>query len=438
MSYSIIVNKKIQPRGEIQISGAKNSATRLLAAATICDHKIMLKNFPTTLVDANHKKNFIRNNGGFVEFDVKKKTAEISAENYTMHELPDYNYPVRTTYLLAAGMLKRDGIARIPYPGGCKIGSRGYDLHVYVWEEAGCKVEEKPDYLEITCRKLKPFKINFPVTTIGGTENALITGACIPGESIIRNAYVSPEVEDLIHFLRTLGSEIELTGNSLIKIRGLLNPRGTSFTVMPDRIEALTWMVMAAISEGDLLIKDVPFNSMEIPLVHLKEAGIDIFRNSASAIINRHSIQQQHIQPFEVACGTHPGVISDMQPFYTLLALKADGKSKIYDYRYPERMQYLEELSKFCPGAIEWKKGVITVRGPVDFIGTEATSTDLRGSMALIMAALTAKGESKINKAEMAMRGYNDLDLKLTNIGYAIDVISEKGGKLTHSQTHEH
>lgn len=425
MSSTLIVHGKHSPTGEIQVSGAKNSATRLLAASTITDEKVVLKNFPTKLVDANHKRRFINENGGDVQFDDKLKTAEIDAKNYIMKELGDYDYPIRTTYLMASGMLKREGIARIPYPGGCKIGSRGYDLHVLVWEKAGCSVVEKDDYIEIKCKKLKPFEIDFPISTIGGTENALITGSCIPGESVIRNAYVSPEVDDLIKFLRALGSEIEVSGNSFIRVKGLKNPRGTTFTVMPDRIEALTWMVMAAISGGDILIKNVPFDSMGIPLTHLKEAGVDIFRNSQSAIVNENSIKEKHIQPFEVACGTHPGVISDMQPFYTLLALKADGISRIYDYRYPERMQYLVELSKFCPGAIEWQEGAITVKGPVDFHAAETTSTDLRGSMALVMAALIAKGESKINKVEMAMRGYNDLEAKLMQIGYSINVIKE-------------
>ncbi len=425
MSSTLIVRGKAQPKGEIRVSGAKNSATRLLAASTITDEKVLLKNFPTKLVDAHYKMTFINQNGGIVKFDHEKNTAEIVSVGYSMNPLDTYDFPIRTTYLLAAGMLKRNGIARIPYPGGCQIGSRGYDLHIYVWEQAGCKVQEKANFLEITCKKMKPFELNFPISTIGGTENALICGSCIPGESVIRNAYVSPEVEDLIRFLRALGSEIEVSGNSFIRIQGLGDPRGTTFTVMPDRIEALTWIVMAAISDGDILIKDVPFNSMEIPLTHLKEAGVDIFRNSSSVIVNQHSLKEKYIQPFEVACGTHPGVISDMQPFFVLLALRADGISRIYDYRYPERLQYLEELSKFSPGAIEWEKGSITVKGPVNLKAAETTSTDLRGSMALVMSALISEGESKVNLVEMAMRGYNDLEGKLEQLGYSINITKE-------------
>jgi len=407
----------VKPSGVVNVSGAKNSATRLLAASLITDEKVILKNFPTKLVDANHKKRFMLECGAQVKFDDNNDTAEILAAEYVNSELTDYEYPIRTTYLLAAGLLKRSGVAKIPYPGGCKIGSRGYDLHVLVWEKCGCKVDEKPDYLEITVDKMKPFEVDFPISTIGGTENALICGASIAGESIIRNAYISPEVEDLIAFLRSLGADITVSGNSFVKIHGKENLQGSVFEVMPDRIEALTWMIFAAISRGDIIINNVPFDSMEIPLLHLKEAGVDVFRNSSDAIVNKYSLREGKIQPFEVACGTHPGVISDMQPFYVLLALKANGISRIYDYRYPERIQYLDELIKYCPGAIEYEPGKIVVKGPVEFEEAESVSTDLRGSMALVLASLMAGGNSSVSEVQMALRGYNNLPEKLTSLG---------------------
>lgn len=405
------------PNGLVRVSGAKNSATRLLAASLITDEKVILKNFPTKLVDANHKMRFMQECGAHVKFDDNNDTAEILAAEYKNSELADYDYPIRTTYLLAAGLLKRNGIAKIPYPGGCKIGSRGYDLHILVWENCGCNVEERPDYLEITVDKMKPFEVDFPISTIGGTENALICGASIAGESIIRNAYISPEVEDLISFLRSLGADITVSGNSYVKINGREKLQGSVFEVMPDRIEALTWMIFAAISGGDITIKNVPFNSMEIPLLHLKEAGVDVFSNSTDAIVNKYSLREGQIQPFEVACGTHPGVISDMQPFYVLLALKANGISRIYDYRYPERIQYLDELIKYCPGAIEYEPGKIVVKGPVDFEAAESVSTDLRGSMALVIASLMAGGNSRVSEVKMALRGYNNLPEKLHSLG---------------------
>lgn len=425
MSKSLNIDGLGTVQGRINVSGAKNSATRILAAALITDEKVILKNFPTGLVDANHKKNFINDAGGKVVFDDANSTVTVDASELSNFEgnNVDFEIPIRTTYLLAAGMLKRSKKVKIPYPGGCKIGSRGYDLHIMVWEKFGCSVLQQPDGILIESNGLKPCNIDFPISTIGGTENALICASSINGETIIKNAYVSPEVEDLIFFLRSMGVKIELTGNSFIRVNGSEKLGGSNYSIMPDRIEALTWIILAIISKGNILVNDVPFSSMQIPLLHLEEAGVSIFKNAKNAIANKDCIVETHIQPFEVSCGTHPGIISDMQPFYTLLALKADGVSRIYDYRYPERMKYLEELAKFCPkGTLEWEPGKITVRGPVDLTAAEVTSTDLRGSMALVMAGIIAKGTSTIHDVEMAMRGYNNLVDKLTSLGIPTSV----------------
>ena len=404
---------------KIRISGAKNSATRLLAASLISDETSTFYNFPTELVDANHKKRFIENMGGVVEFDSEKETATINATRLEDRLLEDYDYPIRTTYLLVPGLIKRTGVAKIPYPGGCKIGNRGYDLHVMVWEKMGASVEEKENHIEVKANRLEGAEINFPITTIGGTETALICGSIAKGVTTVRNAYISPEVFDLIRYLRAVGVEIDVVGNSFIKIRGSEYHRGTSHKVLPDRIEAITWMIFAAISGIPMLIEDVPFKSMEIPLTHLQEAGIDYFSNQTSVMISEESVRNG-IQPFELATGTHPGVISDMQPFYVLLGLKADGISRIHDYRYPERVRYLEELSKSLEGGLEWKSGEIVTTGKLSFKPAQMNSTDLRGSMAVLIAALLAgnTGESRVENIQMALRGYNKLEEKLRVLGF--------------------
>jgi UDP-N-acetylglucosamine 1-carboxyvinyltransferase len=386
----------------------------------ISDEIVHLANFPTRLVDVRYKAEFIESIGGVVKFDSDEQSCSINAEQLKSELATSYSIPIRTTYLLAAGLLKRFGIARIPYPGGCNIGNRAYDLHIMLWEKMGCDVEEKRDYIEIKSRKLHTFDISFPISTIGGTENALICASMLPGRSTIRNAYISPEVADLIQFLQAIGADIRVTGNSFVEIVGKATLRGTTFTVVPDRIEALTWIIFAAIAGGDVLVENVPFDHMQIPLIHLKEAGVDVFRNTKDAYINPNCFINKTIQPFELACGTHPGVISDMQPFFVLLALKANGISRVYDYRYPERTAYLNELSKFCPDALSWEPGKITIRGPVEFKGADVTSTDLRGSMALLLAALLAGGQSTIQKVHMALRGYNNLIEKLAQLGIKI------------------
>ncbi|WP_211229707.1 UDP-N-acetylglucosamine 1-carboxyvinyltransferase [Olivibacter sitiensis] len=421
------ITAKIQggqiPHGRVKVSGAKNASTRLLAAALIADETVVLTNFPTELVDAQYKIDFIRKNGGKVKVDVIAETVEIDAKDLDNKSLESYDFPIRTTYLLVPGLIKRSGIARIPYPGGCKIGDRGYDLHIMVWKALGAEVEEKPDYIEVRAPKgFSPGEINFPISTIGGTENALISASIIKSETIIKNAYISPEIESLIAFLRTLGAKIEVVGNSFIKVEGADYLRGSLFQVMPDRIEAITWIVYGIISGGNITVEDVPFDTMEIPLIHLQHAGIDLYRNSKNVIVSPECLVNGSVQPFELACGTHPGIISDMQPFYTLLALHADGISRIFDYRYPERMKYCDELNKFYSNALSYKTGAITIDGGKPIHAAVANSTDLRGSMAVVMAALLAVGDSTIYNVEMALRGYNNLEQKLKNLGVQIEV----------------
>lgn len=423
MAQDMLIKGRQTPRGKVVVSGAKNSATRLLAAALLTDESVRLRNFPTKLVDAKAKVRFIQELGAEVIINDAESTVEIVAQTLNHKLIHSYDLGIRTTYLLAAGQLIRNGVAHIPYPGGCKIGSRGYDLHMMVWRALGCDVVETAEYILVEGR-LTGGQINFPISTVGGTENALLCAAIASGDTEIRNAYVTPEIEDLIAMLRQMGVQIESYGNSLIRVHGrgaLL--RGASYQVMLDRIEALTWIIYGVMSGGEIMVEGVPFQHMEVPLLHLKEAGIDLYRNANSVYVTPACIRGQGVQPFELACGTHPGVISDMQSFYTLLGMVANGKSRIYDYRYPERIAYAQQLNSFSPGVIEVEHGRITTQGVAKLRGCKVQSTDLRGSMALVMAALCAEGESVVYDVQMALRGYNDLVSKLSNLGIVVSVV---------------
>lgn len=427
MKADMIIQGAQTPTGTVTVSGAKNSATRLLAAAMTSAETVRIRNFPTYLVDAVAKIRFMRDLGVNVEINHESASIELLTPQIRLQRDLNYDVPIRTTYLLAAGQLVRNGEARIPYPGGCRIGNRGYDLHIMVWRALGCRVTEESDHIHIV-GNLRGSAIDFPISTVGGTENALICAAVARGDTEIRNAYVSPEVHDLILLLREMGAQIDNFGNSLIRVRGnggLL--RGASFEVMPDRIEALTWMIFAVVTGGEICIEGVPFEHMQAPLLHLQEAGIDIFRNSRSAYITANCVSPAGIQPFELACGTHPGVISDMQSFYTLLGMKARGISRIYDYRYPERIAYARELNKFSPDAIQCEHGKITTRGVHPMRGANVVSTDLRGSMALVMGAFCAQGESRVEGVDLALRGYNDLAGKLRSLNLSFELVDMEG-----------
>lgn len=420
----LIIPNKQSLNGSVTVSGAKNSATRVLAASLLTNDKVTLRNFPLALEDVKAKMDFISKMGAELIADKKTEELEVTASDLNFEKINDYNLAIRTTYLLAAGPLARHEKAQIPYPGGCKIGDRGYDLHIMVWQSLGCKVVEKSNYIEVTGH-LKGGVIDFPISTVGGTENALLCATVASGETLIRNAYVTPEVHDLISFLREMGAKIELEGTSHIRIEGsngLLG--GATFTIMPDRIEALTWITLGAVNDNNIHIRNLPFDTMQVPLIHLRDAGIDLFTNSNTARISSECIGPHGIQPFELATGTHPGVISDMQSFFVFIALFANGRSIIHDYRYPERISYAKELMKFAPGGLEVESGKIIVHGPVKLKGAHVNSTDLRGSMAQIMAALCADGSSQIESVEMALRGYNRLPEKLAALGVTAEWIS--------------
>tara|TARA_R110001583_G_scaffold107231_1_gene255791 strand:- start:4074 stop:5348 length:1275 start_codon:yes stop_codon:yes gene_type:complete len=418
-----IIKGGLTPKGTVNVSGAKNSATRLLAAACISDGEVILENFPTELVDARHKVRFLQAIGASIEVDEINESLKISSKDLICRQLDTYDFPIRTTYLLTAAQIKRSGKAKIPYPGGCKIGSRGYDLHIMVWEKLGAKVTQEPDFISIEAEQFIGGVIKFPISTVGGTENALICGAIAKGTTEIVNAYITPEIEDLIDFLRRMGTQITVNGSSHIIVEGAERLKGVIKPVMSDRIEALTWLVYAVLAKGTVLINNVPFDSMEVPLLHLKKMGIDFLSNSNSIYFSPDCLKNGQVESFELACGAHPGIISDMQSFYTLLGVIAQGDSRIFDYRYPERIAYADELQILINEPVmETEHGKITTRGPGTFKAGEVTSTDLRGSMALVMAALCAEGTSTVNDVEMALRGYNNLAKKLSALGIDITI----------------
>lgn len=423
MHTSLLVKSKVIPSGTVRVSGAKNAATRLMAAAMLSDQPIQLIDFPTQLIDVGHKARFMGAMGCSVDLIEQESLAVLQCDALEPKALEDYDFPIRTTYLLVPGQLRKAGIAYIPYPGGCKLGERKYDLHLMVWEQFGCKVEELSDCIRVK-GQLRGAEIHFPISTVGGTENAILCGAVAVGKSTIHNAYVTPEIENLIDLLRMMGASIQVNGTSQIEIDGVPELRGASIRVIPDRIEALTWMVVAAITGGTLTIENVPFELMEIPLIHLRQAGLCYYANERDVHVSPSCLGASGLQPFEVACGTHPGIISDMQPFYVLLALHANGRSKVFDYRYPERTAYLEELQKFYPERLAWKSGEITIEGGLKPSPANAFSTDLRGSMAMLMTALVAGEGSRVGRVDMAMRGYDQLESKLSRIGFRFEITS--------------
>ncbi len=420
----LIVQGPQQPFGQVTVSGAKNSATRLLAAAFMCEGDSILENFPTTLLDCQHKINFLRHFGIDVQIDESTDQLTISPKNSINEplEAPPQS-PIRTTYLLVQGQLTRHGRSHIPYPGGCKIGSRKHDVHIEIWEQFGCTVRELPDGIYVE-GKLTGVEIELPFRTVGGTENAILCAAAASGTSKITGAYITPEVTDLISFLRKSGASIWHLDDGAILVDGRngLLPGNARHQVMSDRIEAISWCAFAGATNSILEIDQVPLSEMEIPLIHLRDMGLIVEQVSKRKIRVGRNASQGSLRSFELACGVHPGVVSDMQPLFGLLALKATGKSTIHDYRYPERYKYAEEYNKLNNGVAQISHGKVTIKGNLPLQGALMDSPDLRGSIACIFSAFLAEGESVISKSEYALRGYHRLETKLRSLGLRFDV----------------
>jgi len=409
---------KIIPSGVVSVSGAKNSATKLMAAALMSDETTRIYNFPTNIEDVKNKSEYIRACKAKSDLNYKDEVAVISGCGICEGLGEVDNITFRTTYLLVPAQLIRYGYAKIPYPGGCSIGDRKIDIHLDIWRSFGGAVNEMEDGIEVVCDKMAPADISLPISTVGGTENALLCAACVNDRSVIRNAYITPETVNLIELLKEMGVNIHYTGSSEIVVNGVDKLRGATIHTIPDRIEALTWVVYAVLSKGDITIKNVPFDYMEIPLVHLMHAGIDVFKSDHSILIKPDCLGSGGVEPFEVACGTYPGIISDMQPLFVLLALAAKGNSRIVDYRYPGRTNYIAQLLNFVDGGrIEFDNGDIRVKGNSFFCPGVAHQSDLRGTISTILAAMIAGDGSKVSGIEMALRGYNKFLEKLDGIG---------------------
>jgi UDP-N-acetylglucosamine 1-carboxyvinyltransferase len=409
--------------GTVAVSGAKNAALKQLAAALLTEDMVELRRFPTELVDAREQARFMRECGVELALDSARDCAAIHARQYDAGSVARFDHAFRITYLMVAGQILRHGRARIPYPGGCKLGDRKHDLHLQVWERLGATVTEHEEYIEVVCPRFTGAEIDFPITTVGGTENALLCGAIARGETLVHNAYITPEVRDLIGFLRAMGADIEVHGRSSLHIRGRDRLGGVGYDIMPDRIEALTWIIAAAVTGGRMTIEPVPFDDLEIPLIHLREAGVGVERQGDRAVVTPEGMDREGIQPFDLACGAHPGIHSDMQPFFVLLALCAQGNSLIVDYRYPDRIAFMPELARMAvePDRLQWERGRIRVRGPVALHGAEVTCPELRGGMALMLAACRAQGVSHLNGIGQPLRGYDRLFNKLERLGSHIN-----------------
>ncbi len=403
-----IIIRKSRLAGKVKVSGAKNSALRLLAASLLTDSKIELVNFPGNLLDVQVHLKMLKVLGKEYDFSDDKV---ILTETSTNQKLVWNDRSIRNTLLILGALTTRFGEGKVPLPGGCKLGERKYDLHVMLLEKLGATVWEEDDYL---CAKsngrLIGADIFLPFRSTGATENAIICGSLAKGETVVWNPHIRPEILDLIGMLRSMGAKIQVFGQKCIVINGVDKLLGARHRVISDNMEALTWAIGSVITNGDVEIENFPFEHLEVPLIFLRESGMKFYKGDNSLIV-KGGVPY----PIEISTGPYPGINSDMQPLFAVYGACSKGMSKIIDLRFPGRYGYADELAKM--GMHKNINGdMLEIQGGDKLNGALVKALDLRAGMALVLAGLVADGETIIQDSWQISRGYENFEEKLKNL----------------------
>ncbi|MGP4951922.1 UDP-N-acetylglucosamine 1-carboxyvinyltransferase [Psychrobacter sp. T6-1] len=412
MTNNVLTISKSKLQGEVVLAGAKNSALRLLAASILSEEKIILKNYPSQLLDAQVHVDML-NSLGKETVLVSNDTIVIKENTNLKTNLVWDGRSIRNTLLILGALVARFGQAKVPLPGGCKLGERKYDLHVMLLEKLGADVWEEDDYL---CAEAKAgligADIHLPIRSTGATENAIIAGSLARGVTRIWNPHIRPEILDLITMLNSMGAHIKVFGQEHIEITGVDHLKGVEHKVIADNMEAITWLAAAVITKGDIEIYDFPYADLEVVLTHLKAAGAKLYTGENSLIVRGGCCY-----PLEISTGPHPGINSDVQPIMAAWAAQAQGESRIVDLRFPGRYGYAKEMARMGL-QYEISGDMLKVIGSSGGLkGAQVKAIDLRAGIALTLCGLAAEDETVITDAWQIGRGYVDLIPKLKALG---------------------
>jgi UDP-N-acetylglucosamine 1-carboxyvinyltransferase len=408
----VLTIRKSRLNGTVRISGAKNSALRLLAASLLTDRPVSLGNFPTDLLDAKVHIEMLEVLGK----DVRAEEADrivITERESGIDNLRWTGRSIRNTLLILGALTARHGYGRVPLPGGCKLGDRKYDLHVMLLERLGARVWEDGDYLVASAENgLTGTDIHLRIRSTGATENAILCGSLARGRTVIWNPHIRPEILDLIALLRKMGAVIDVYGQERIEITGQDALGGAAHQVIPDNMEAVTWLAAAAMTGGEIEILDMPFGDLEVVLAHLKAAGAQIYARENAAVI-----RGSHCYPIEISTGPHPGINSDVQPILAAWGACARGESRIVDLRFPGRYAYAQEMARMgVDYTVDGDMLRILGRGGA-LKGAEVRALDLRAGAALTLCGMVAEGETRVLDAWQIFRGYSNFREKLAALG---------------------
>ena len=401
-------------KGQIKISGSKNASLPILAATLLSKEKIYLNNLPK-VEDIKTMITLLQSLGSIIKFKKKKLLIDNSRQ---FKKFASYNLvkTMRAGILVLGPLISKFGKAKVSLPGGCAIGTRPIDIHLKALSKLGVHYKIVQGYVYASApRGLIGSNIRFSKISVGATENLIIASSLAKGSTTLRNCAIEPEIKDLINFLNKAGCNIKWIGKRTLKINGVSKIKETSYSVMFDRIEAGTYLIAAAVTEGDLKIKNIIPDIIKTEIAILKKIGakINLKRNEI------HIIGNSKIKSVNIKTSPYPWIATDIQAQLMVLLCKANNKSTIKENIFENRFMHVAELNRM--GArilINGNKALI--EGNISFAAAEVMATDLRASVSLILAALTAKGKSVINRIYHLDRGYEDIEKKLKKVGAKI------------------
>jgi UDP-N-acetylglucosamine 1-carboxyvinyltransferase len=401
-------------KGQIKISGSKNASLPILAATLLSNKKIILKNLPKVR-DIETMLTLLQSLGSRVKLDKNKTIIDNSKQN---KKFASYNLvkTMRAGILVLGPLLAKHKSAKVSLPGGCAIGTRPVDIHLKALSKLGVKYKIDQGYVIANAPKgLKGNKIKFPKISVGATENLIIAASFAKGTTVLSNCAIEPEIKDLVNFLNEMGCNIKWISKRTIKVIGVSEIKEISYSVMFDRIEAGTYLVAAAVTEGNLKISNIVPEIIKTEINVLKKLGskIMIKKNEVQIIGNKK------IKSTKITTAPYPGFPTDLQAQIMVLLCKANKSSTIKEDIFENRFMHVAELNRM--GAkISTNGNKAIIEGNINFAPAELMATDLRASVSLILAALTAKGKSVINRIYHLDRGYENIEKKLKKVGAKI------------------
>jgi UDP-N-acetylglucosamine 1-carboxyvinyltransferase len=408
--------------GTIRVSGAKNAALPCMAAALLTDEPVILENIPQVR-DIQTTRNLLAAMGADVELGYGRAQHRTTIHCRNLSS-PEASYELvktmRASTLVLGPLVARCGRARVSLPGGCAIGQRPIDLHIKGLEQLGAKIIQEHGYVEASAKRLKGAEIVFDKITVTGTEDLLMAATLAEGETILQNCAREPEVADLADLLNKMGAQIEGAGTATIRVKGVSKLNGAKHRVIPDRIEAGTFIIGAAMTGGDVNVSGCDPSHLDALLSKLHEVGI-------KTKISADSVRVMGDNPFTAADMTteeHPGFPTDCQAQFMALATQAEGTSVITENIFENRFMHAQELVRMGANIkIEGRRAVVRGKSPLS--AAAVLASDLRASASLVLAALVADGETIIDRVYHIDRGYENIEEKLKGVGAQIRRIGE-------------